>query len=103
MRKIWKIVRAVGVLVIVIFVVDLAVVVFFSFYRPAIQKADAIVSVGAAINTPALYNRTLQGLKIYKEGSADELVLSGGVDYPKSISEAAYMQNVILQNVSVVP
>lgn len=103
MRKFWKIVKVVGVIVIVIVIVDLATVIFFSFYRPVIQKADAVVILGAAINTPALYNRTLEGLRIYKEGDAPVLVLSGGVDYPKSISEAVYMQNVILQNVSVVP
>jgi hypothetical protein len=54
------------------------------------------VVLGAAINTPALYNRTIEGLKLFNEGYAGEMVLTGGVDYPKSIPEAVYMQNVII-------
>jgi len=68
-----------------------------------VQKADAIIVLGAAINTPSLYNRTLDGLKLYNQGWAPVMVLTGGVDYPKSIPEAVYMEKVILQNASTVP
>lgn len=103
MKKLWKIIKYLLYIVISFLLIDLAVVVFFSVYRPVIQKADAIVILGAAINTPTLYNRTLEGLKLYNQGQSGALVLSGGVDYPKSITEAVYMQNVILQNASTVP
>lgn len=102
-KKLWKIVKYLLYIVAGFLLVDLAAVVFFSVYRPNVQKADVIVVLGAAINTPALYNRTLNGLKLYNQDKSKTLVLSGGVDYPKSISEAMYMQNVILQNASTVP
>lgn len=103
MKKLWKILKYLLYAIAGFLLIDLAVVVFFSIYRPTIQKADAIVVLGAAINTPALYNRTLKGLELFNEGKANVMVLSGGVDYPKSIPEAVYMQNVILQNASIVP
>ena len=92
-------VRAAGTL----FVVSLGLVIFVSFYRPPVQKADAIIILGAAINTPALYNRSLEGLRLYEQGKAPVIVLSGGVDYFKSIPEAQYMKNVILQHTSSTP
>ena len=73
---------------------------FFSLYRPAISKADAIIILGAAINTPALYNRSLEGLKMYQEGKADMLVLSGGKVQESDLSEAGYMQKTIKKNSS---
>lgn len=77
---------------------DLAVVVFFGLYRPQVKPADAIVVLGAAINTPALYNRSLHGLKLYEEGDAKVMVLSGGRISDKDISEAGYMRKVIEGN-----
>ena len=103
MKKLWKIIKYLLYIIAGFLLVDLAVVVFFSVYRPFIQKADAIVVLGAAINTPSLYNRTLDGLKLYNQGESDVMVLSGGVDYPKSMPEAEYMEEVILQNASTVP
>lgn len=78
-----------------ILLVDLAVVLFFSFYRPVIPKADAIVVLGAAINTPALYNRSIQGLKLYQQGKAGVVVASGGRISDKDISEAGYIEKVM--------
>lgn len=77
---------------------DSAVLAFFSFYHPAIKKADAAIILGAAINTPALYNRSLEGLKLYQQGKAGLLLLSGGKVADEDISEAKYMQKVILKN-----
>lgn len=77
---------------------DAGVVLLFAHWRPEIKKADAIIILGAAINTPALYNRTLEGLKLYDEGKADVLVLSGGKISEPDISEAQYMQKVIKKN-----
>jgi uncharacterized SAM-binding protein YcdF (DUF218 family) len=103
MKKFWKIIKYLLYIIIGFLLVDLAIIVFFSVYRPQLQKADAIIVLGAAINTPALYNRTLDGLKLYNQGDAKVLVLSGGVDYPRSMPEADYMKKVILQNASTVP
>ncbi len=98
MRKLWKIYKYVAVIAVSVLLVDLAVVATFSFYRPKIEKADAIVILGAAINTPALYNRSLEGLRLYEAGKAPLLVLSGGRISDKDISEATYMQRSIGKN-----
>ena len=96
MKKLWKILKRLLYFVAGFLLLDLIVIVFFSFYRPPLQKSYAIVVLGAAINTPSLYNRTLQGLKLYQDGYAKQMVLTGGVDYPKSMPEALYMENVII-------
>ncbi|HVY68236.1 MAG TPA: YdcF family protein [Patescibacteria group bacterium] len=103
MKKLTKILKAVLWLALALLVLDAGLITFFAVYRPPIEHADAIVILGAAINTPALYNRSLEGLKLYQQGKADTLVLSGGVDYPKSMPEAQYMENVILANASSAP
>ncbi len=100
MKRFRKIVKYLLYIIVSFLLVDLAVVVFFSVYRPPLQKADAIIILGSAINTPSLYNRTMDGLKLYNQGKAAVMVLSGGVDYPRSMPEADYMEKVILQNAS---
>ncbi len=67
------------------------------------QHADAAIILGAAINTPALSNRTTTALDLYQEGKVDRLVLSGGKIADSDISEAEYMEKVInrLSNVEV--
>lgn len=66
--------------------------------QPEISHADAIIVLGAAINTPALRNRTLEGLEIYEQGKADVMILSGGKIAEEDISEAEYMKKVIDKN-----
>ncbi len=66
--------------------------------QPKIDQADAIIVMGAAINTPALNNRTLEGLRLYEEGKAPVMILSGGRISDSDISEAEYMQKIIKQN-----
>lgn len=63
--------------------------------RPEIVDADAAIILGAAINTPALTNRTLEGLRLAEQGKVEKLVLSGGKISDSDISEAEYMEKVI--------
>lgn len=77
---------------------DVALVFGAANYQPKIDKADAIIVMGAAINTPALNNRTMEGLRLYQEGKAPVMILSGGRISDSDISEAQYMQKVIRQN-----
>ncbi len=98
MKKLWKIYKYFAVIVVTILLVDLAVILTFAFYRPEVKQADAIVILGAAINTPALYNRSLEGLKFYEQGKAPVMVLSGGRINDKFISEATSMQRSIQKN-----
>lgn len=100
MKTLWKIYKYVAVAVFSLFLVDAIIVIFISVYRPKIEQADAAVILGAAINTPALYNRSLEGLRLYQQGKAKVLVLSGGRISDKDISEAGYMEKVIQGNAS---
>ena len=103
MRKFWKVVRRIISAIVGLLLIDLAVVVFFSVYRPAIVPADDIIILGAAIKTQAAYQRSLEGLRLYQAGLAQGIVVAGGVDYPRSQSEAGYMRDAILYNTSSTP
>jgi uncharacterized SAM-binding protein YcdF (DUF218 family) len=98
MKKVSKIVKRLFIFAIGLLVLDFLCIVFFSLYSPKLQKADMIVVLGAAINTPASYNRSLQGLKLYEQGLAPVIVLSGGQDFPGAVTEAKYMEAVIQSN-----
>ena len=98
MKIFLKICKWLAVIVIIIVIIDAALVFGFSQYRPPIAKSDAIIILGAAINTPALDNRSLEGLRLYQEGKANVIVVSGGRISDEDISEAGYMQKVIKKN-----
>ena len=74
----------------------------FSVFPHQAKKSDAIIVLGAAINSPALYNRSMEALRLYEEGNAPLIVLSGGRISEKDISEATYMQRS-LQSKAAVP
>lgn len=82
---------------------SLLFVIIFGQIKPNIPKADAVIILGAAINTPALYDRSLEGLKVFESGKADLMILSGGRVSDADISEAGYMRKVILKNSSSTP
>jgi vancomycin permeability regulator SanA len=88
---------------LILVILDIGAVLSFAHSRPAIPNSDAVVILGAAINTPALTNRTLTALHLYEEGKADSMVLSGGRISDEDISEAGYMQKVIRRNAQVMP
>jgi uncharacterized SAM-binding protein YcdF (DUF218 family) len=79
-------------------VLNFALIWGIAHTRPEIKHADAIIVLGAAINTPALTNRTKEGLEIYEQGKADVMVLSGGKIADTDISEAQFMEKVIKKN-----
>lgn len=95
MRRLSKAITFSCALILALAAADVLLVMFFAKYRPEIKKSDAVIILGAAINTPALYNRTLEGLEVYEQGKADVLVLSGGKISETDISEAGYMEKVI--------
>ncbi len=78
-----------------LFLLNALTIAFFANFRPQIKQADAIIVLGAAINTPALYNRSLKALELYEQKKAPLLLLSGGRISPKFISEATYMQRTM--------
>ena len=98
MKKLIRLLKYLISITILIFGLSFAVVYFFSAYERPIQKADAIIILGAAINTPALYNRSMEGLRLFKSDKSDVMILSGGRISDKYITEAGYMKKVIMQN-----
>jgi uncharacterized SAM-binding protein YcdF (DUF218 family) len=98
--------RAVKIILIVfvaLVALDTVLVFGMAHYRRDIPKADAVIVLGAAIYTPALYNRTLEGLHLYQNGKAGQMVLSGGKIASSDISEAEYMEQVVKANADPVP
>lgn len=95
-----KIIKQLGllitVLVLVFFVFNIAIILVISQWRPELKKADAVIVLGAAINTPALKNRSMEGVQLYQNGLADKMVFSGGKISDTDISEAEYMKKVAL-------
>jgi len=102
-RTILKVFKFLVVFCVVVIVLDVVFVVLVAKMHREPEKADAVIILGAAINSPALYNRTLEGLSLYKQGKADVLVLSGGRISNRDISEAGYMKRVLEKNVSPLP
>lgn len=96
--KFRKILKILTVVIIIILAVDAGLIFAIANWQPEIEQAESVIILGAAINTPALTNRTLTGLKLYQEGKANELILSGGKIADSDISEAEFMQKVILSN-----
>ncbi len=98
MHKFIKILKIVLILIGAIFVLDAGLILTMANWQPEVGKADAIIILGAAINTPALTNRTLTALRLYQQGKADTMILSGGKIADSDISEAQFMEKVIARN-----
>lgn len=99
-----KIVIAIALAVNALVLLNIGVVYGLPRYTPEIaEPADAVVVLGAAIYTPALYNRTVRGLEVYEAGLADAMVLAGGKVAPSDLSEAEYMEQVVLSRAEADP
>lgn len=107
--KIWKYGKRIGtgVVVLVVLVVgtDAALVLMFSprSLPGAGETADAVVVLGAAPNSPALFNRTMAGLSLYKSGAGKQLILSGGRTAPEDETEAQNMLKMIARTEKTPP
>jgi uncharacterized SAM-binding protein YcdF (DUF218 family) len=96
-------VKLILVILVVLVALDALLVFGMAHWRPPIPKTDAVIVLGAAIYTPALYNRTLEGLHLYEQGKAKQMVLSGGKIASSDISEAEYMEQVVRANADPAP
>jgi len=86
------------VFLFLILLIDASLVFGFAHVRKEIPKSDAIIVLGAAINSSAAQNRALEGLRLYRDGKAPVIVASGGKIAESDISEAQYMKKVIGKN-----
>ena len=98
MKSLKKIVKWASLFIIVVIIADAAIVFSFANSQSGIHRADAIIVMGAAINSTAVYNRTIKALELYEQEKAPVLVLSGGRISDEDISEATYMQRVLQEN-----
>ena len=98
MDKLIKIFKWLVGIFIVLLLLDVFLVASFASFSSQYEKADAIIVMGAAINSPALYNRSLEALRLYQEGWSGVIVLSGGKISENDITEAVYMQRAIVDN-----
>ena len=103
MSIIKRLLKYVFILICLVVLLDAGAVFLFATARPEIKKADAIIILGAAINSPALQNRTTTALGLYRDGKAPVMVLSGGRISDEDISEAGYMKKVIIKAGEPVP
>ncbi|MEK7618433.1 MAG: YdcF family protein [Patescibacteria group bacterium] len=102
MERIRKILKWLAWLCAAILLLDALLIASFAVFSSEYKKADAIIVMGAAINSPALYNRSIEALEIYELGFAPVIALSGGRISDKDISEATYMQRA-MQSKAVKP
>ena len=88
-----------------IFVAGLDATIVLKFaptYLPQ-DKVDAIVVLGAAPNSPAIFNRTITGLRLYEQGKSNTFVLAGGKVAKEDEPEARNMYRIVLNNAIVTP
>jgi len=90
-----KILKWLAGIFLALLVLDALLIASFAIFSAQPKKADAIIVMGAAINSPALYNRSMEALSLYEQDYAPIIVLSGGRISDKDISEATYMQRAI--------
>lgn len=100
MKFFYKTTKLFLIVLVVVLLLDIGFVLAMGKWQPAIEESDAVIVLGAAINTPSIKNRTLEGLQLYEEGKADKMILSGGKIANADISEAEYMAKVISKNAS---
>lgn len=82
----------------VVFSIDVTYVLKFPKRALPESQVDAIVVLGAAINSRAAFNRTITALRFYEDGKAKQLVLSGGRTSHLDETEAHYMGRVVVAN-----
>lgn len=86
------------VFVLLVLLIDASLVFGFAHIRKTIPESDAIIVLGAAINSNAARSRALEGLRLYEEGKASVIVASGGKIAESDISEAQFIKKVIGKN-----
>ncbi len=95
MKSLRKILWGIAILIFIILIADITLVLGFGSYRTEVKKADAIIVLGAAIGSPAAYNRALEAVRLVEAEKTNTVVVSGGKIVSKDQSEATYMQKVI--------
>ncbi|MFH1192668.1 MAG: YdcF family protein [bacterium] len=100
-NKFKKILLSLGVILIVICVIVVVKILYYSNIDD-VQKADAIVVLGAAqwngIPSPVLKARLDHAFSLFKKGFSSEFILTGGIGEKESISEAQAGKDYLIKN-----
>lgn len=95
---VFRIACMLSVVIIVVFSLDATFILKFPKRALPQSKVDAIVVLGAAINSQASFNRTIKALRLYEAGYASQMVLAGGRTSSLDETEAHYMSRVVVAN-----
>lgn len=95
MAFIKKAVRVFFIFAVLFLSVDILAVIFFAVFKPPTKQADVIVVMGAAINSPALRERSLKAFELYSKNLAPVIAVTGGKIAASDISEAAYAKKFL--------
>ena len=93
-----RVIIGISIVVVVVFAIDATFVLKFPKRALPQKSVDAIVVLGAAINSRASFSRTIKALRLYEQGKGKLLVLSGGRTSAYDETEAHYMGRVVLKN-----
>src|SRR6185503_18224782 len=100
MRRFFRIINGLLIVILIIVLADVGLVMSFANTRPELKQADAAIVLGAAIGSPAAYNRALEAVVLIDSGKIDTVVVTGGKIADRDQSEAEYMAKVIRAQVA---
>ena len=95
MRAFKRILKYLVLIALIVGLVDISVVFGYAKHHSELKHSDAAIVLGAAIGSPAAYNRALRALELVDQGITDTIVTSGGKISDHDQSEAQYMARVI--------
>lgn len=97
-----RLVKHIFILAVAIIICDAVFVLGFPKKQlpKAGERVDAVVVLGAAPNSPAIRNRAELGRRLYEQGLAKAIILTGGVTSSKDESEAKNMARFLSKNTS---
>jgi uncharacterized SAM-binding protein YcdF (DUF218 family) len=101
LKRSLKIIAYIAVLCLGAYIAALVYILSFGTKENVPDHADAILVLGAKVNldnspSATLYNRTVEGVKLYDQDKADYIITTGGVGLG-SIAEAKIAEKVAIQ------
>lgn len=99
MKVIWKIVKFCVFIGLAICIIFAAIIGSFGFFAKP-KKSDCIIVLGCQVKgtvpSPFLAARLDEGIRLFKEGYSNYIIVSGGKGTGEEISEAEAMKNYLV-------
>jgi uncharacterized SAM-binding protein YcdF (DUF218 family) len=90
-RQFWRLVKWIGLVALGLIMLSTITVLAVASWLPKTPKADYGIVLGAGIYSPALQERTAEGIRLARNAQVKTLVFAGGTAPGRKLSEAAYM------------